>query len=111
MIEVDPATGRIQLRDTVRREAPAYGLASAAQALAAEKEAAWPALESLLPARPGAPPKITYYLYSTIDRKIDELRAMRRTLADLAERCHGDDLPECPILDDLAGGSISLSNS
>lgn len=39
-----------------------------------------------------------------IDRKIAELEAMRQTVLHLAERCHGDDRPECPILDDLAGG-------
>jgi MerR family copper efflux transcriptional regulator len=38
-----------------------------------------------------------------IDRKIEELRAMRDTLTHLIEECHGDDRPECPILDDLAG--------
>jgi Cu(I)-responsive transcriptional regulator len=38
-----------------------------------------------------------------IDRKIAELRAIHRTLGDLSERCHGDDRPDCPILDDLAG--------
>jgi Cu(I)-responsive transcriptional regulator len=38
-----------------------------------------------------------------IDRKIDELNAMRATLNDLAEHCHGDARPDCPILDDLAG--------
>jgi MerR family copper efflux transcriptional regulator len=37
-----------------------------------------------------------------IDEKIAELRTMRATLADLAERCHGDDRPDCPILDDFA---------
>ncbi len=36
-------------------------------------------------------------------RKIAELDAMRRTLLELAHRCHGDSRPECPILDDLAG--------
>jgi len=34
--------------------------------------------------------------------KIREMQAMQRTLQDLANRCHGDDRPECPILDDLA---------
>lgn len=34
--------------------------------------------------------------------KIREMQAMQRTLEDLAHRCHGDDRPECPILDDLA---------
>ena len=36
-----------------------------------------------------------------LDAKIEELRAMRATLANLASHCHGDDRPECPILDDL----------
>ena len=40
-----------------------------------------------------------------IDGKIEALVAMRRTLADLAARCHGDDRPDCPILDDLAEGN------
>ena len=34
--------------------------------------------------------------------RIAEMEAMRRTLEDLAARCHGDDRPECPILEDLA---------
>ena len=36
-----------------------------------------------------------------IDRKIVGLRGMRDTLTHLMERCHGDDRPECPILDAL----------
>ncbi|MEX2614693.1 MAG: Cu(I)-responsive transcriptional regulator [Alphaproteobacteria bacterium] len=39
-----------------------------------------------------------------IDCKIAELRSMRQTLQDLSDRCHGDDRPDCPILDSLAGG-------
>ena len=39
-----------------------------------------------------------------IDRKIEELKSIRRTLSDLAARCHGDHRPDCPILADLAGG-------
>jgi len=38
-----------------------------------------------------------------LDRKIAEMQAMRRTLVDLALHCHGDERPDCPILDDLAG--------
>lgn len=38
-----------------------------------------------------------------MDRRIAELTAMRRTLLHLAERCYGDDRPECPILATLAG--------
>jgi Cu(I)-responsive transcriptional regulator len=37
-----------------------------------------------------------------IDRKLAELAGMRRTLAHLVERCHGDDRPDCPIIDELA---------
>jgi MerR family copper efflux transcriptional regulator len=36
-----------------------------------------------------------------LDTKIDELQTMRGALANLAEHCHGDSRPDCPILDDL----------
>jgi Cu(I)-responsive transcriptional regulator len=36
-----------------------------------------------------------------LDSKIEELQSMRSALADLAQHCHGDERPECPILDDL----------
>ena len=39
-----------------------------------------------------------------IRRKIDELKAMESTLDRLVEHCQGDHRPDCPILDDLAGG-------
>ena len=38
-----------------------------------------------------------------LDRKIAAMQAMRRTLVALADHCHGDDRPDCPILEDLAG--------
>jgi MerR family copper efflux transcriptional regulator len=38
-----------------------------------------------------------------VDRKIAELQSIRATLEQLITRCHGDDRPDCPILDDLAG--------
>jgi len=38
-----------------------------------------------------------------IDRRMEELRSMRRTLVHLVERCHGDDRPDCPIIEELAG--------
>jgi Cu(I)-responsive transcriptional regulator len=37
-----------------------------------------------------------------IDEKIAELQAMRSTLSVLVERCHGDDRPDCPILEGIA---------
>jgi Cu(I)-responsive transcriptional regulator len=36
-------------------------------------------------------------------RKAAALEAMRGALLDLAGRCHGDDRPDCPILDGLTG--------
>lgn len=38
-----------------------------------------------------------------IDRKIAELNSLRDTLARLADHCHGDKRPDCPIIEDLAG--------
>ena len=37
-----------------------------------------------------------------IDVRIAELAAMRDTLNHLADHCHGDQRPDCPILNDLA---------
>ena len=36
-------------------------------------------------------------------QKVRDMQAMQRTLEQLAQHCHGDDRPSCPILDDLAG--------
>ena len=38
-----------------------------------------------------------------ITRKIEELQALKSTIETLVACCHGDDRPDCPILDDLAG--------
>ena len=38
-----------------------------------------------------------------INAKIDELEGLRNTLKTLSDKCHGDDRPDCPIIDDLAG--------
>jgi Cu(I)-responsive transcriptional regulator len=40
-----------------------------------------------------------------LDRRIEELQGMRRTLETLVHHCHGDERPDCPILDDLEGAS------
>jgi len=37
-----------------------------------------------------------------LDQKIVQMQAMKATLERLAVHCHGDDRPECPILDELA---------
>ncbi len=36
-----------------------------------------------------------------LKRKIGELQGMVRVLEGLSDCCHGDDRPDCPILDDL----------
>ncbi len=40
-----------------------------------------------------------------LQRKVAVLEAMRRALVDLAERCHGDTRPDCPIIEELARDS------
>lgn len=37
-----------------------------------------------------------------MDERIHSLQKMRKALSDLAGRCHGDDKPDCPILDAMA---------
>lgn len=36
-----------------------------------------------------------------LERKINELESMRKTLRHLIHCCHGDERPDCPILEDL----------
>mgnify|MGYP003586385488 FL=1 len=38
-----------------------------------------------------------------LQRKIDELQSMRQTLEKLVQCCQGDERPDCPIQQDLAG--------
>lgn len=42
-----------------------------------------------------------------IERKIADLESMRATLTSLVSRCHGDDRPDCPILEELAGEELA----
>ncbi len=37
-----------------------------------------------------------------LDQKLDQIRAMKATLEHLVHCCHGDDRPDCPIIDSLA---------
>jgi MerR family copper efflux transcriptional regulator len=36
-----------------------------------------------------------------LESKIKEMQSMQRTLQNLSQHCHGNDRPDCPILDDL----------
>jgi Cu(I)-responsive transcriptional regulator len=40
-----------------------------------------------------------------VDAKLAELQAMKGTLQRLVQSCHGDERPDCPILDTLETGS------
>jgi Cu(I)-responsive transcriptional regulator len=46
-----------------------------------------------------------------LDQKAQELLAMKSTLEHLVHCCHGDDRPECPILETLAGSAGNGSNT
>ncbi|MBX6317068.1 Cu(I)-responsive transcriptional regulator [Pigmentiphaga sp.] len=41
-----------------------------------------------------------------LEEKIQGLQAMKATLEQLASHCHGDDRPDCPILEGLATPGI-----
>jgi MerR family transcriptional regulator, copper efflux regulator len=45
---------------------------------------------------------LTLHRIAELDRKMAELAGMRAALLRLAESCHGDDRPECPIIENLA---------
>lgn len=47
---------------------------------------------------------------AAIEEKLRELQSMRKTLQTLIGACHGDDRPDCPILDDMAGGKLLPGN-
>lgn len=45
-----------------------------------------------------------------IAEKISELQTLQSTLQTLLAKCHGDDRPDCPIIDDLAGAKSPHGN-
>jgi Cu(I)-responsive transcriptional regulator len=47
--------------------------------------------------------KITMAHLADLDQRIEELMSMKRSLQHLADCCHGDQRPDCPILDGLEG--------
>lgn len=49
---------------------------------------------------------LTHAKIREVDRKIAELQSLKSVLETLAEACHGDDRPDCPIIDDLAGRTL-----
>jgi Cu(I)-responsive transcriptional regulator len=47
--------------------------------------------------------KIAARHLADLDQRIEEMAGMRKTLAHLVHCCHGDQRPDCPILDELGG--------
>lgn len=43
-----------------------------------------------------------------LDERILELQQIRQTILHLVNHCHGDERPDCPILENLAGGLENL---
>lgn len=46
---------------------------------------------------------------AALTERIAAMQSMQRTLQNLVHCCHGDDRPDCPILDDLASAETDLS--
>ena len=44
-----------------------------------------------------------------LKRKIEELEGMAATLSKLASCCHGDERPDCPILEDLSSAKGGIN--
>ncbi|WP_457444478.1 Cu(I)-responsive transcriptional regulator [Roseateles sp. P5_E4] len=44
-----------------------------------------------------------------VDIKLAELQAVKETLQQLVQSCHGDERPDCPILDTLEAGPEALT--
>ena len=45
---------------------------------------------------------LTLQKISEIDKKLKELKSLRTQLNHLVKNCHGDDRPDCPIIDELS---------
>lgn len=52
--------------------------------------------------------ELTLEKISEIDVKLSELKNLRDELSYLATNCHGDNKPDCPILDAFANKSLKL---
>ena len=52
--------------------------------------------------------KIAQQHAQNLGARIEAMQEMQRTLTHLITGCHGDERPECPILDNLAGQSRAV---
>jgi Cu(I)-responsive transcriptional regulator len=51
--------------------------------------------------------RIALSYLADLDRKIAHLKAIKNTIEDLAQRCQGNDRPECPILEELGTPALA----
>ncbi len=51
--------------------------------------------------------ELTQAKLTEIDRKIRELSELRHTLEHLVHACHGNDRPDCPILEELSDEQLA----
>ncbi len=51
--------------------------------------------------------KIALVHATALNADIEKLTALRDSILHLAARCHGDERPECPIIEDLSGETAS----
>ena len=47
--------------------------------------------------------RIAHKHVNELAQRIEAMQAMQRTLSSMVDHCQGDERPDCPILDDLAG--------
>ena len=47
--------------------------------------------------------KLARQYIAELDRDIDKLQSIRDQLSHLTEHCHGNQRPDCPIINDLSG--------
>ena len=52
--------------------------------------------------------RIALQRVSELEAKMKELEQMAATLRHLADHCHGDNRPHCPIIDDLSHGESAV---
>ena len=108
---VRPARGANGYRDFSERDAHKLAFLARARSLGFSIEECR-ALLSLYEDRDRASADVKQVATEHLDRiarKIEELEAMRGTLQTLVARCYGDDRPDCPILDDLAGENTAIA--
>jgi len=104
---VHPARGANGYRDFDDSEAQKLAFLARARSLGFSI-AECRTLLSLYADRSRASAEVKHLAQGHLDRiaqKIAELEALRGTLQTLVSNCHGDDMPDCPILDDLSGNA------